>query len=172
MRLLSLISLMLFTYLLCGIQTTLWSQFFSWVTAPLLWLNLVIYLTIERSTFSALTQIYCVAFVVSTFTAMPLGILLLTLFVLFWIMHFIRTRIYWPGSLYFAFMCFIGTSAYQVSYILISHLFENNSTGLLFIDRFMQILLTPLFSFWMYMILRKMDQWLRVTNPELEGIEL
>ncbi len=171
MRILSLASLLLFTFLLCGVQTTLWTQFFSGIVAPLLWLNLVVYLTIERTTFTALAQIYCVAVVVSTFTVMPLGILFFTLFILFWIMHFVRTRIYWSGSLYFAFMCFIGIGCYHVAYIFTSFIFENNSTGLLFFDRFVQILLTPLFSFWMFSALKKLDFWLRVTNPELEGLD-
>ncbi len=172
MRILSLGSLLLFTYLLCGAQTTLWSQFFSWVIAPLLWINLVVYLTIERPTYIALAHIYCVGLIVSTFTAMPLGLLLLTLFLLFWSIHFIRMRIYWQGSMYYAFMCFIGLSAYQIIFYLCSHLFETNSTGLLFFDRLVQILITPLFSFWMYSVLKKLDFWLRVSGPELEGIDL
>lgn len=171
MRFLSFLCLLLFTYLICGAQTTLWTQFFSWVPAPLLWLNLVVYLTIERPTYTALTQIYCVGLIVLTFTAMPIGLLLMTLFLLFWIIHFVRVRIYWHGSMYFAFMCFIGLVAYQVIFLISSQLIETNATGLLFFERIVQILITPLFSFWMYMVLKKFDFWFRVSGPELEGIE-
>ncbi len=170
MRFFSILSLLIFTFLLCGAQTTLWSQIFSWVPAPLLWLNLVVYLTIERPTYTALAQIYFVGLIVSTFTAMPLGLLWLTLFILFWIIHFVRTRIYWHGSMYFAFMCFIGSGSYQVIFLICSQVIENNPTGILFFERIVQILLTPLFSFWMYVVLKKLDFWFRVTGPELEGI--
>jgi len=171
-RFFSFVSLMLMAFLLAGTQTTLWTQFFSWVPAPLLWLNLVIYLAIERPTFTALSLIYCVGLVISGFTAMPLGLLFLTLFILFWLMHLVRTRIYWPGSMYFAFMCFIGASAYHVIFLICSHLLEANSTGPLFFERIIQVFLTPFFSFWMYAVLKKLDYWFRVSGPELEGVEL
>ena len=168
---LSLLTLVLFSFLICGFQTTLWPQFFPWIPAPLLWINLVVYLAIERKPFTALSLIYLVGFINCAFSALLLGQMLLSLFVLFWCLYFVRTRIYWPGSMYFAAMCLLGVFSFQVSYLAISFLTEDQSAGIMFFDRLAQIFLTPALSYFIFSVMKKLDRIFQVSNPFLEEVE-
>ena len=168
---LSVLSLVLFSFLICGFQTTIWPQFFPWIPAPLLWINLVVYLAIERKPFTALSLIYLVGFINCAFSALLLGQMLLSLFVLFWSLYFVRTRIYWPGSMYFAVMCLLGVSAFQVTYLAISFLTEEQSAGIMFFDRLAQVFLTPALSFVVFSTMKKLDRMFQISNPFLEEVE-
>ena len=157
--------------MLCGFQSTLWFQITGGIPAPLFWLNLVVYLSIEKKPFVALALIQFIGWIVAAFTATHIGVLQVTLFILFWLIYLIRSRIYWPGSMYYSFISFIAVVAFQVIYILTSLLIEKNAASILFWDRTIQILLTPLFSFFMYSPIKKLDRLFQTNTIELDGFE-
>ena len=104
---------------LCGLQTTFWFQIFGGLPAPLFWLNLVLYLVLFRKSFEGILTIYFVGLILRSFTALPLGMILISLLIIFGLVSFVKKRVFWPGSKYF-FMASIGAAVtfHLLSYFL------------------------------------------------------
>ncbi|MGE5087115.1 MAG: hypothetical protein ACM3MG_12490 [Bacillota bacterium] len=159
--------------LVAGIQTTFWFQIFGNVPAPLLWLNLIVYVTLYRKPFPAIFTIYAMGFVLLTFTAMPLKMMWISLLLLFTLVYGIKSRVFWSGSGYYTIMCGFSAVAYHLIYFFISMVLEKNPTSFEITDRLVQIVLTPSFAFPLYWILAKID---KISQDELVhepgGLEL
>ncbi|MEN0058364.1 MAG: hypothetical protein AAGB31_05980 [Bdellovibrio sp.] len=158
---------------LAGVQTTLWFQLFENVPAPLLWLNLVVYVILYRKPYPAILTLYAMGFILLSFTAMPLKMMWISLLVLFTLVYGIKSRVFWTGPGYYTIMSAFSAVAYHVIYILTSLLLEKNPASFELVDRFVQVLLTPSFAFPMYWALAKLD---KLTQDELVhepgGLEL
>ena len=152
--------LVLFAVLLvtAGLQTTLWYQLFNEVPSPLLWLNLIVYVILYRKPYPAIFTIYAMGFVLLTFTAMPLKMMWITLWVLFTLVYGIKTRVFWSGSGYYTIMCAFSAVAYHVIYFVSSMVMEKNPASFEIVDRIVQLILTPSFAFPMYWVLAKIDK--------------
>lgn len=168
----NLILLLLMALILSGLQTTFWFQIFGSLPAPLLWLNLVLYLTLYRKPFEGILTVYLIAIFLRHFTAMPLGILWLTLLIIFLVMNFIKKRVFWPGPRYF-FMASVGIGiCYHVCYFLISKWLETNPATFSFFHRFFEIVFTALSSVPIYVTLSWLDHVThKETLPESGGLE-
>ncbi|MEK2688255.1 hypothetical protein [Bdellovibrio sp. GT3] len=150
--------------LVAGIQTTLWFQFFGNVPAPLLWLNLIVYLTLYRKPFPAIFTIYAMGAILLIFTAMPLKMMLFSLLILFTLVYGIKSRVFWSGAGYYTIMCGFSAVAYHLIYFLLSMVLEKNPASFEIVDRLVQIILTPSFALPMYWILARID---KLTQDEL-----
>ncbi len=150
--------------LVAGIQTTLWFQFFgNAAPAPLLWLNLIVYMTLYRKPFPAIFTIYAMGAILLIFTAMPLKMMLFSLLILFILVYGIKSRVFWSGSGYFTIMCGFSAVAYHLIYFCLSMVLEKNPASFEIVDRVLQIILTPVFAVPMYWLLAKID---KVTQDE------
>lgn len=166
----NLLVVILLSLVLSGLQTTFWFQIFGSLPAPLLWLNLVLYLILYRKPMEAILTIYLVGLFLRPFTAMPLGVLWLTCFVVFCLVGFVKKRVFWPGTRYF-FVASIGISiSYHIAYFFISRWFETNPATFSFFHRFFEVVFTALTSVPLFVTFSFLD---RVTNKETlpEGIE-
>jgi hypothetical protein len=147
-----------------GIQSTLWFQFFGNVPAPLLWLNLIVYMTLYRKPFPAIFMIYAMGAILLIFTAMPLKMMLFSLLILFVLVYGIKSRVFWSGAGYYTIMCGFSAVAYHLIYFFLSLVMERNPASFEIVDRLVQIILTPTFAFLMYWVLARID---KVTQDEL-----
>jgi len=173
MLLLNLLLLVLTFTLIAGFQTTFWFQLFGSVPAPLLWLNMVVFIALYRRPYPAIFMIYGFGFLMMSFSAVPLAILWATLLVLFILLYSIKTRFYWGGSVYYAIMCSFAAVAFHIIYPSLSAIFETNTVAPDLLDRAVQIILTPSFAFPMYWILNKIDSVSRDESlHEVGGLEL
>jgi len=159
----NLILMMIIGLLLCGLQTTFWFQIFGSLPAPLLWLNLVLYLILYRKPIEGILTIYLFGLFLRPFTAMPLGVLWLNLLLVFSVMSFVKKRVFWPSSRYFIMASFGMALTYHLSFILISQWFESNPATISFFHRFFEVVFTTVTSAPLYFILSWVD---RVTNKE------
>ncbi|WP_413574978.1 hypothetical protein ACLVWU_12050 [Bdellovibrio sp. HCB290] len=150
--------------LVAGIQATLWFQFFGNVPAPLLWLNLMVYLTLYRKPFPAIFTIYAMGAILLIFTGMPLKMMLFSLLILFTLVYGIKSRVFWSGAGYYTIMCGFSAVAYHLIYFLLSMVLEKNPASFEIVDRLVQIILTPSFALPMYWILARID---KLTQDEL-----
>lgn len=156
-----------------GFQTTFWFQVFGNIPSPLLWLNLVVYITLYRRPFPAIFTTYLIGFSLLAFTAMPLKMMWINLLVLFALVYGIKTRVFWVGSGYYTIMCAFSAFAYHITYFLSSMVIEKNPASFEFIDRITQIIITPLFAYPMYWALEKIDKLCQdEVVPESRGLEL
>ena len=160
----NLILIFILTVLLSGFQTTFWFQIFGSLPAPLLWLNLVLYLILYRKSLEGILTIYGIGVLLHPYTAMPLGYLWLSLLIAFVVMTFVKKRVFWTGSRYF-FMASIGIGfTYHITYFFISRGFDTNPAALNFFHRSFEIVFTALASIPTYALLAWIDQ---VTHKEI-----
>jgi hypothetical protein len=160
-------------FVIAGLQTTFWYQLFGNVPAPLLWLNLIIYLILYRKPLPAILTVYAAGLLLLSFTGMPLKMMWSTLMILFALVYAIKSRVFWSGSGYYTIMCAFSAIAYHIIYVLVSYLVESNPVSFEIVDRLVQIVLTPSFAFPLYWVLAKLD---KMTQDELMhesgGVEL
>jgi hypothetical protein len=154
---LNLVLMMAMGLLLSGLQTTFWFQIFGSLPAPLLWLNLVLYLILYRKPMEGILSIYLLGLFLRPFTAMPLGILWLDLLAVFAVMSFIKKRVFWPSSRYFVMASFGIGLCYHLAYFLSSHWFESNPATISFFHRFFEIIFTTVTSLPIYISLSWLD---------------
>jgi hypothetical protein len=93
---------------LCALQTSFWFQLFGSVPAPLLWINLLIYIALYRKPALAICVIYALGYVAISFTLMPLKMMFVNLAILFTLVYLIKSRFFWAGSGYYTIMCLFG----------------------------------------------------------------
>lgn len=141
-----------------GFQTTFWFQIFGHVPAPLLWLNVIVYVILYRKPSQAILWIYAMGFVLLAFTSMPLKMMWFSLLVLFTLVYGVKSRVFWSGSGYYTIMCTFSAVAYHLIFMILSWVLEKNPASFEIIDRLVQIILTPSFAFPLYWVLAKIDK--------------
>lgn len=144
--------------LLAGFQTTFWFQLFGNIPAPLLWLNLIVYVMLYRKPGPAIVIVYAMGFALLTFTVMPLKMMWLSLLILFTLVYGIKTRVFWSGSGYYTIMSTFSAVAYHLIYFFGSMVMEKNPASFEVVDRLVQIILTPFFAVPIYWALAKIDK--------------
>lgn len=162
--LLNFLVLFVMLFLVAGFQTTFWFQLFGNVPAPLLWLNLIVYVILYRKPAPAILTIYVMGFLLLMFTAMPLKMMWITMLILFTLVYGIKSRVFWSGSGYYTIMCGFSAVAYHLIFFFSSMVIEKNPASFEIVDRLVQIILTPSFALPMYWVLAKFD---KVTQDEL-----
>jgi len=156
-----------------GFQSTFWYQLFGTVPAPMLWLCLIVYVTLYRKLYSALFTIYVMSLVLMGFSAIPMKMLLVSLLLVYLILYSIRSRVFWEGPAYYTIMCCVASFSYHVIYFFSSWIIERNSVPVDFLDRIVQLALTPAFCVPMYWVLTKIDKMtLEEMSSETRGFEL
>lgn len=172
-KLLNFILLLLVLVLVSGFQSTFWYQLFGTVPAPMLWLCLIVYISLYRKLYGALFMIYVMSLALMGFTIIPMKMLLISLLLVYLILYSIRSRVFWEGPVYYTLMCGVASVAYHVIYFFSSLVIERNPAPIDFLERFIQLALTPLFCVPMYWLLVKIDKMtLEEMSPEPRGYEL
>lgn len=157
----SLLNILLFVaamVLVSAFQSVFWFQLLGNIPAPMLWLNVLVYVMLYRKPFPAILTVYGLAAVLLVFTAAPLKMLWVSLLILFMAVNGIKDRVFWPGSGYYAIMCSLAAFTFQVIYLITSQFLEANSTSIAFFDRIIQFILTPTFAFPLFWLLSKIDK--------------
>lgn len=164
--------IVLLALFLSGFQTTFWFQIFGSLPSPQFWLNMILYLILFRKPLEGILTIYFIGLLLTPFTAMPLGMLWMTLLILFVAIGFVKKRFFWPGSRYF-FMASLGTMiSFHVVYFILSRWFEANPAPISFFHRFFEIIFTTLISIPMYIGLSWIDHMTsKEILPETSGAE-
>lgn len=146
------------TLILSGFQTVFWFQVVGNVPAPLLWLNIVIYLVLYRDFIPALIIAYALALFIVPFSSIKIGEIWMLLFILTCIVNFGKSRLFWPSTRYFVIASFFSTLIYHVCSFIISRIFDANPVGINFYSRFMELLMTPLWAAPVFWLMTYIDQ--------------
>lgn len=143
--------------LLCGFQTSFWFQIFGWLSAPPLWLLLIVYISLYRRSTTTVLWVYFLGFLASAFTLAPLKMIWCSLLLLYLLIVFVKARVFWGGPGYFALVSTASVATFQLTYWILSHLLEPNPVPMLPLERLTQILLTPLFSFPIHWLMSRLE---------------
>lgn len=160
-RALFLNAAVLTTILLLGhsIQTTLWYHWTAGAPAPLLWLNVVLYIVFTRSAMTAIFVAYGIALTATPFTAAPVGILWTSLLLTCSITAYARKRFFWASTIYFVAASSLFTILFQLSFALSSRWAGVEILSLSLFMRFAEVLLTAAFAAPQFWLLQLVDRW-------------
>lgn len=150
--------------LLGTIQTSLWFQIFGYFPAPALWIPCLLYVALFRSTLETVVFAYIIAFVLSTLTAMPEGMLMIACVALALTAQVFKQRIYWTSSSYFMMTCGLASILFHLVHWAVSFVVgDHPMTSPQISDWLIEALLTPLAAPLMFPLFRWFD---RVTQRE------
>lgn len=117
------------TVLLDGLQTALWHLVFGKFPAPMLWLVVLVYCSVNRPLWEATLLVYGLALINSAFTAMPFEAVLIYSLMLMVALILIRERVYWGGPTFFMLMVGAATASAPILAWLTSRWFDQNPVG-------------------------------------------
>ena len=89
-------------FILMPLQTSLWPHFFGIHTSPHVFIPFLLYATFYKELRSGFCLLVVFSFVLTGFTWIPIQILFLSLFTLFGMGIFLKSRIHWSGIWPFA----------------------------------------------------------------------
>ncbi len=147
-RLLLATNLSLFTLaalVLGSLQTALWFQIFGYFPGPALWIPCLIHVALHRSTLEAAVFAYLCAFVLSTMTAMPEGILMIVNLALVLSTQLFKRRFYWESSSYLMLTCGLAAFLFNIYHWAATFILSDHPlTSPAIMDWLIEALLTPL----------------------------
>jgi hypothetical protein len=152
------------TLVLGTVKTSLWYQMFGYFPGPALWIPCLIYVALFRSTLESVFFSYIVAFVLSTMTAMPDGILMAVCLALSLSTQIFKERFFWAASSYFMMVCGLASLMFHVYHWALSFVFLENPIHSPQVSEWLiEALLTPLAAPLLFPIFRWFD---RLTSRE------
>lgn len=160
---LNLILISLVAVILCGLQTTVWFQLFGGLPAPILWLNLVLYLILYRKPFEGIFTIYFLALFIKPFTATPVGMLWINFLTIFSLVIYAKKRLFWPTLRYFVIASAGTYVLFQISFLTYSNWIESNAAKINVYNFLFELIFTALTAGPVYYTLSWID---RITQKE------
>lgn len=150
------------TGILLIFQSSFWLEVASFSPPPYTWMPILTYWTLYRNPKETLIILYLVTFLISSFTAMPLSILITAHLLLFGLGYFLKLHIYWSSTHYFLLFSGTGTLLLPLIYFIPSLLLglndEKNFHYLLILEWMISSLLTTLLSLPLYKLFRFFDK--------------
>ncbi|MCB0368565.1 MAG: hypothetical protein KDD45_03755 [Bdellovibrionales bacterium] len=158
------------TFILCSFQSVVWFQLFGHFTAPFFTFVLFVYFGLDKDSWRSLIYCYSIVFLYSQFSFASLGILYFSSMITYIFLFFVKTRIYWPGSAYFAMMSSASLFLFNLTYVFSSLAFESDPTPVIFIKRLTELLLTTIFSYFAYSYIKRIDSLFKLdSHSEIRG---
>lgn len=148
-----LIGFTLMFFMACGFQTSFWPNVISFLPSPQIWLIILLFITIKWKSTNSIFFIYFLSYCLTFFADIPLKMLWCSLAVTYFIIITVKNRIQLSGVLSFILFNLAGSALFEVSYYLFSDILESTPTTMMFIDRFLQILINFIFSYPLYFVL-------------------
>lgn len=130
---------------LASLQTSLWFQIFGYFPGPALWIPCLIHIALNRSALEASIFAYLCAFVLSTMTAMPEGLLMVVCLALVLSAQVFKRRFFWESSSYLMLTCGLGAFLFNIYHWAATFILgEHALTSPAIMDWLIEALLTPL----------------------------
>ncbi len=163
-------AIIIFFLNMTSLQTASWFSIFNYFPSPLFWFPIIIYISLYREDFEGIFLIYVLTFSLSTLTSSPIGVLFTLILGVWAVIKVIKERFFIPGIQYFLVTTALSCLVYQILQLLLSVFIEGGPflENLVLLERFTQILLTPLIALPIYYVLRWLD---RITKKETKNYQ-
>lgn len=155
--------------LLCGIQTVLWPNITTHLTAPPLWLILLTWIALYRDQRETILLIYLLGWLATAFTAMPLKMMLFSLLILFVLIRQVKERVFWPGTPYFVLIGTLSVVAFQVIYITLSYFLEPTPVAWLPLERLTIVLWAAPSALLIHTLMSRIEVSAPAERGQIEG---
>lgn len=149
---------LIMTVLICGVQTVIWPNLISSLPAPPFWLLLIVWVAVYRNERETILLIYLMGLLATSFTAMPLKMMLFSLMILYILIRRVKERVFWTGMPYFVIAGAASVTAFQVIYMILSAILEPIRTAWLPLDRLVVILWSAPAAIVIYWLMMKVDR--------------
>lgn len=152
---------LILTGVLITFQSCFWFEIFGFFPSPYTWVPILTYWTLYKQPKETLIMIYCVTFLISASTTMPLSLLLIAHLLLYGLGYFLKLHIYWSSTYYFLLFAISGTFLLPPFYFVLSILLGLNERKIYYFhsaDWIIASLLTAFLALPLYKIFRFFDQ--------------
>jgi hypothetical protein len=150
---------------MAGLQTSIWDQMFGAFSTPHFWLPVLVYWCLYRTTAEAIVFVYLISTVLSAFTIMPVGLLILINLGVAAVVSAGQQRLYVPGLNYFMLMCGLAGFLFTAFHLSLSWTLEEFPVTRVGVFLWiMRTLLTALAGGMLYGLFRALD---RLTEKEI-----
>lgn len=149
---------LLATLMLATVQTSLWFQIFGYFPSPALWIPVLIYVALHRSTLETIIYSYLTAFVLASMTAMPEGVLMISCLGVALTAQVFKKRIYWNSASYVMMVTGLGALLFQIYHWGATYVFGDPLSSPAVIDWLIEALLTPLVAPLLFPVFRWIDR--------------
>jgi len=143
---------------LVATQTSLWLQIFGYAPPPALWIPALVYIALFRSTLMLIIVSHLMAIALSSATAMPEGLLMVSCLSVALGIQFFKARFFWTATTYFMLVSGIAVLLFHCVHFLASWVVGDHPvTSPEISDWIIQALLTPLFAPALFPVFRWFD---------------
>lgn len=165
------IFLFLLLALVCAsFQSSLWFQMMGYFPGPSLWVSILVYISIHRKLVESLLVLILLSFIISPFTSMADGILLMSIFILGLSAKVFKQRIYWLSATYVMLICGSSVIAFHmIKWILGIYIEEKHFYWPYFSDWIIEAILTALLSPPLFKLLEYIDRMLNRETMDQAG---
>lgn len=153
----------------CALQTTVWPDWLGTFPPPPLWLLIILFLSLYRPEMGTILFLYFLGLLASSFTAMPLKMMLFSILILHIAVAVARERIFWSGVGYFVLAATSGVTVFHITYLILSRLLEPEPAAWLVWERLVQILLAIPFSGLVYTVMEFFERPFVNETPATTG---
>ena len=156
-----------------GFQCSLWLQTLGSTPPPLMWVPFLVYFSLYRHRIESILAVYVLCAVLSGFSAMPLGLLLVAQIIIYFGIDMFKQRIFWGGASFFAPVVGAVAVIFPLLNLALSWLFDKNPVRELgLFTNILSALFTVLVSFPMYSFFGRIDTWTHKELPTEAGSQI
>lgn len=155
---LKVLTFTIFFFLVCGFQTSFWPHVISFVPGPQIWLLIIFFIILKWPPVLGVFYIYFLGFCLTQFSHIPLKMIWCSSIVTYLFLSILKSRIQLTGVFSFMLYSLVGSFFFQINYVWLSMLIEKVPTSWLILDRFTQILINFIASYFLYFILNRMNK--------------
>lgn len=156
-----------FAALCIGAQTILWPALN--LPQPQLWILPFVFVILYRSFWYSLIFTYITTFILAGFSAIPIGLLLAVLIMLFVFVQFIKQRFFWPEFSFFFLVSLSTALLFPALHFALS--FSNDGAPIVIpeVSKWLiQPLMMAIMSYPIYFLAQKLDRWSKTS--EFQGL--
>lgn len=150
--------ILIFTVLSAAFFSSVWHYMLGATPKPHIWLLVCLYLLLHRPLTQSLPQGYVILFFLTYFSSVSVAYLWLPFLLLSFVVHFIKSRMFWPGARYFAILSIAFTFGFEVLSYLTLYFTSGKLLPLRPIERFFELFFTVALSPFVYSVLTQIDR--------------
>ncbi len=146
-----------------ALSASLWPSFFGGLPAPKFWFVILIFILIYFPLKESIFLAYLGGYSITFYSGMNVKMIWFPLLVIFFVMRFLKSRMFWQGTTYFVMNAALGDLMFEFLYLGFSRILEANPAPILFWDRILSVLFTVIIAPPIYNLLLPL---LERTTPE------
>lgn len=154
------------TFLLVGVQVSLWLHFFGYAPAPQIWISVLNYWALRRRNIESIAMAYLLVFLIAPSTSMPLSMIFPVVLTLLAVVLAMKNRVIWSGLSHYTLSTAFSAALLPILVFCWSRLLEDGPIAdFHFFSWVLSPFLTALASVFIYPLLKWVDDLTQKEPP-------